>query len=150
MKALKFNWGAGIAVSYLGFVALILMLVVMSMRQKIDLVTTEYYSQELKFQSKIDKKQRAQALSTPLTWKVAEQGVTLSYPAELNAGPVSGTVHFYCPSNEANDRTFKMNMEDGTQTIPTTSIPAGRYFLQMDWMQGGETYWNEGVIVIHH
>lgn len=59
MKTLKLNWGAGIAVLYMGFVAMIVLLVVMSMRQKIDLVTDEYYAEELLFQGKIDKIKRA-------------------------------------------------------------------------------------------
>jgi hypothetical protein len=149
MKALKFNWGAGIAVSYLGFVALILMLVVMSMRQKIDLVTNEYYTQELKFQTQISKTQRAHALAEPLRWNVTDEAVTITYPNE-KAGFVSGSVRFYCPSDASNDRTFEVKATDNKQVIPTESVPAGRYFLQVDWKQGSETYWNEGVIVVQH
>ena len=56
---MKFNWGYKITVFYLVFIAGIMYLVIQSSRQKMDLVTTDYYAQELKYQDKIDQSKRA-------------------------------------------------------------------------------------------
>ncbi len=48
------NFGSKITVLYLSFVGLILTLVFMCFGQKVELVSKDYYAQELKFQDKID------------------------------------------------------------------------------------------------
>ncbi|WP_149239800.1 FixH family protein [Dyadobacter sp. 32] len=150
MKTLKLNWGAGIAITYMGFVAMILVLVIMSTRQKIDLVTTQYYTEELKFQDKIDKVKRAQSLPEQLSWEVSDDALLINYPSAMTSSQLAGTIRFYCPSNDKNDRIFKVNASDGVQIFPLSQIPVGRYQLQIDWKNGQETFWNEGVVVINH
>ena len=48
------NWGYKILLVFAVFVAGILFLVYKSSNQKMDLVTTDYYEKELKYQQKID------------------------------------------------------------------------------------------------
>lgn len=146
---MKFNWGTGIAVLYLGFVAMILVLVSMSTNQKIDLVTSQYYEEETKFQEKINKTNRANALEKPLTWQLKDEGLSIHYPEDATDQQLSGTIKLYCPANEKNDRSFDILATDHQQLIPASKIPAGRYRLQIDWKNGQETYWNEDVIVMN-
>ncbi len=54
------NWGVGIAIVYILFVLGMLTLVFKSRSQKIDLVTENYYQQELAYQEEIDAKQRVE------------------------------------------------------------------------------------------
>ena len=56
---MKFNWGHKILGIYFVFITGIAFMVVMSSRQKIDLVTPDYYAEEIKFQEKIDEKNNA-------------------------------------------------------------------------------------------
>ena len=51
----KFNWGWKIAILYGGFVCFMLVMVFIASNQKVELVTTNYYEEELKYQSHIDK-----------------------------------------------------------------------------------------------
>nr|WP_295928938.1 FixH family protein [uncultured Dyadobacter sp.] len=147
---MKMNWGAGIAALYAGFVVMILLLVGMSAGQKIDLVTDHYYEEELKFQGKIDKKQRAAALAEPLSWEITPTGLQIHYPAAFGDSAITGQIRLYCPSDDRNDREFAIRAVNGEQTLASAQIPAGRYKIQVDWRNGGQTYWNEGVVVIEH
>jgi hypothetical protein len=147
---MKINWGIGITVLYTGFVAMILVLVSMSIGQKIDLATEHYYEEELGFQDKIDKKERAKALTDPITWEVSKQGITIFYPKEMETKTISGTINLYCPSNNRNDRKFAIVSKEKNQFVPTASIPSGTYHLQIDWKNSDQTYWNEDVIYISH
>lgn len=147
---MKMNWGAGIAALYVGFVVMILLLVGMSAGQKIDLVTDHYYEEELKFQGKIDKKQRAAALAEPLSWEVTTTGLHIRYPSAFEDSSITGQIRMYCPSDDRNDRQFAVRPVSGEQTLALTQIPVGRYKVQVDWRAGSETYWNEGVVVIDH
>jgi hypothetical protein len=148
MKSIKVNWGAGIAALYGGFVIMIATLVVMSTRQKIDLVTDHYYEEELKFQDKISKIGRANALEKPLHWKITAQNLEILYPTSTD-GKLSGTIKLYCPANDRNDREFAVNATGGMQIIPLAQVPAGRYKVQIDWQADGTSYWNEGVARIN-
>ena len=146
---MKLNWGAGIAILYSGFVVMILVLVGMSTNQKIDLVTDNYYAEELRFQDKINKTERAKALKDPLKWEVDEKGILIHYPNSFLEKNISGKVNLYCPSDDSKDLSFQVNSTNNIQLIPSSSIPDGRYYLQIDWKNGEETYWNEDLIVIN-
>ena len=147
---MKINWGTGIVVLYTGFVAMILVLVGMSVSQKIDLVTDHYYEEELQFQDRINKIKRTTALANSLTWTVDELGIRIQYPYNMMEEPVSGVIKLYCPSDDKKDRTFKILPVNNEQFIPSSKILAGNYHLQIDWEIGNQTYWNEDVIVISH
>jgi hypothetical protein len=147
---MKFNWGIGIAMLYTGFVIGILTLVVMSSRQKVDLVAENYYEEELIFQRKIDKIERTKALTEPLLWGVNQEGVQLQFPENMNGRKITGKVKFYCPSDNRKDKEFAINpAADLSQLIPATQLASGRYKLQVEWQADSTTYWNEGAIVIN-
>lgn len=145
---MKINWKALIAALYVSFISMILLLVGMSAGQKIDLVTDHYYEEELKFQGKIDKTQRAAALAEPMTWNITESSLQMHYPAAFADSAISGQIRMYCPSDNRNDRQFAVHAKNSGQTIALSQIPAGHYKIQVDWKSGNETYWNEGVVVI--
>tara|TARA_R110002124_G_scaffold150255_1_gene316646 strand:+ start:563 stop:1015 length:453 start_codon:yes stop_codon:yes gene_type:complete len=150
MKTIKINWGTGIAMLYLGFVAMIIVLVIMSTTQKIDLVTEKYYHEELEFQHKIDKQNNTEALELPLSWKMDKKQLTITFPANFKDNDLAGIIHLYCPSDNTKDRQFKLISSHNTQQINLTDVPNGRYLLQVDWQNGTQKFWNDGAIQINH
>ena len=63
------NWGYKILTVYIIFIAGILLLVFKSSTQNQDLVTKDYYEQELKYQQVIDATERANALSSEVKFQ---------------------------------------------------------------------------------
>lgn len=144
---MKLTWGTGIWAFYGLFVLMILAMVGMSIVQKIDLVTDNYYEEEVKFQGKIDKINRAKQLTTPLSWEVTDAGIRIHYPADLKG--ISGKINLYCPADNRKDMSMPIQVgTDGTQFIPSQKIHTGRYQLQIDWQANGIGYWNEGTLNI--
>jgi hypothetical protein len=147
---MKINWGIGIATLYAGFVIGILTLVIMSSRQKVDLVTENYYEEELVYQQKIDKIERTKLLAQPLLWGVNQNGILLQFPDNMNDKEIGGKVKLYCPSDNGKDKEFVINLaDDHSQLIPASQLSPGRYKLQVEWQTDSAKYWNEGVIVIN-
>jgi hypothetical protein len=144
---MKWNWGFGIAALYLGFVAMMVGLVVMSMGRKVDLVTEQYYEEELKFSDKMVKMKRSQTLPDQLDWKVSDTSIVIDMPE--NIANISGKVIFYCPANSENDKIFNINNGENPIIIPVAMLAKGRYKMQIDWSSEGIDYWNEGVVVIN-
>ena len=144
---MKISWGTGIWGVYGLFVIGILVLVGMSVTQKIDLVTDEYYAEELKFQSKIDKINNAKSLPTPLQWQVENDMVKIQYPPALQG--ITGTINFYCPTDNRKDFSVAIAPDSHNQQVVSMAKNAtGRYKLQFDWEASGKAYWNEGVVMI--
>jgi len=145
---MKISWGTGIWALYGLFVSMILTLVGMSLSQKIDLVTDNYYEEELLYQGRIDKVAHSKQLAVPLKWEIVNKGVQVQYPADLK--DISGTIHFYCPSDNRKD--FKVQIQTNGvngQFISTQKAAAGRYKIQIDWQANGVAYWNEGIISLY-
>jgi hypothetical protein len=143
------NWGIRITVLYLGFVALIMSLVFLSMNQKMDLETNEYYEKELHYQDRINTIDRTQALEEPLSWEIDQQTLALQFPSLMRGKTTSGSIYFLRPSDAALDKTFKLPADTALgRNIPLESLRKGVYKLQIDWEADGEQYYNEGTIRI--
>lgn len=142
------SWSYRITALYLGFVALIITLVTIASKQKIELESKDYYFQELKYQDKLDAIANTGKLSWNMDHSVDAENVTLTIPSEY-ANSVSGEVYFFCPSNSDNDLKVKMNFDkDGKQVISKTKLKVGAYKLKLSWSALKKNYFKEEVITI--
>lgn len=149
-KILKLSWGTWIFFLYTGFVVMIIFFVVRAMNQKIDLVAPDYYAQELKYQDKLDRINRANALAQPLTWKIEYGIVKIMFPAESNGRSIKGDIVFFRPSDKTKDVSFAVAPDtNGEQTISADKLSSGLYRVQVGWEVDGVTYFKEGVIVLN-
>jgi hypothetical protein len=82
------NYGKRIIVAYAIFILGIASLVFISMRQKIDLVTDNYYEKEIKYQDEIDKKNRTNLLKEKLLITRTGNEIFIKFPSD--AIPASG------------------------------------------------------------
>ena len=142
------NWGYKITGLYTGFVLMILTLVTMSMKQDVDLVTPDYYKQEIEFQEKIDKISRMNQLKQKPEWKIIPGTVEITFPKE-QAHDIKGSIYFYRPSDKSLDRQFEIKPDQGgKQMINTQNFAGGLYKLEIDWESGEWTYFRESLINI--
>jgi hypothetical protein len=142
----RFNWGWGIAAVYIGFAVFMLTLAISTRKANVELVTGDYYSQELRYQEMIDKKKRANMLSDKPQWLIANDAVNVKF-ADVKA---EGTIMFYKPSSASGDLQLPIELsESGEMVVPVSLLSSGSYKIQLDWQQGGEAYYTEGVIYIN-
>lgn len=141
MFGIKWHWGTGITLVYIGFVVFMLSMVGLCVKQHFDLVTPDYYAQELAFQEVIDGKQNAQLLGSVA--KVEQQGtdVVLALPSELTRID-SGKILFYKPDNAKYD--FEIPLTQGlTYTLPGNKFAYGLYNVKITWYAQGTRYFAE-------
>jgi hypothetical protein len=105
------NWGIRITILYIGFVALILTLVFTSMRSKEDLVSKDYYLQELRYEERIDAIKNYNALGEDVAYFVKGKDVEVVCPKSLLEKGTSGEIVFFRPSDAAKDVRVAMNFE---------------------------------------
>ncbi len=143
------NFGKKITILYLSFVALIVTMVVMCFGQKVELVSDDYYAQELQFQDKITAVNNAKALGGSINHFVDGKTITLTLDSNLIAANIQGTITFFRPSDSSKDLKVKMNFNNGEQIINNNALVHGTYKLQMNWVSNGKDYFKEEVIFIN-
>jgi hypothetical protein len=137
------NWGYKILLVYGIFVAGILFMVVKSSSQKMDLVTTDYYAKELKYQEKIDELGRTNALSEPLRYDVKDNLVQIHFPKDFAGKKITGTAELYCPSNEDRDVKTAFAIQDTVLEMVIPAVTRGQYELHITWQVDGVSYYFE-------
>jgi hypothetical protein len=140
---MKFNWGYKIAVFYLVFIAGIMFLVIQSSRQKIDLVTEDYYAQEIKYQEKIDQSKRADGLSEPIRFDVSEKGILIRFPKEFSGKKITGNVQLYYPADEKKDLNADLQTDQNQFLLPIPANQSGMHILKLNWEAEGLSYYFE-------
>lgn len=140
------NWGTRIIIMYVGFVALIITLVVVSMRQQVDLVTPDYYAKELKYQTNIDKTKNYNELKTSLKCTIQSENIVIDFPDEHKTEMIRGEVLIYKPSDAKSDKLITIESNNGQMLIPTSVFIKGMYKVKVDWQVNGIDYFSEQVI----
>lgn len=142
------NWGYKILTVYVVFVAGIMYMVLKSSDQKMDLVTTDYYAKELKYQDKIDATVRANALSETVKYDITDNQIVLHFPKDFAGKKISGTAELYCPSDENKDIKKEFSAEDATVIINISIVNRGQQELHISWQANGVDYYFEKKIFI--
>lgn len=138
------NWGTRILFLYLGFVALIGVLVWKSMQTKVNLVTEDYYAQELSFQKKLDAENATAALAQKPVLSVTDESVLIFFPQEFAGRPIEAKLHCYYAPDGAMDMEFDhLEVSHGRLSIPREGLPALKYTAKLSWRCAGKNFYQE-------
>ncbi len=146
---MKLGWGWKIAILYGGFVAIIVALVVGSSRQSCDLVSNDYYGEEIAYQKVIDASKNQSGLSEPMAVHASAKAVVIDFPAEFKDKVFSGSVQFYSPVNSRWDRNFTLSKEGNSVTIDRSKLENTRYMLKISCKVDGKNYYQESELYLH-
>lgn len=145
---MKFNWGHGIFIGIVCCVSGLLLLVFLSSREKIDLVTEEYYPKTLEFEQEIQKKKNTNLLDNQVLITI-EDSLYIQFPYELlQKNKVEGEVWFYRPSDKSKDIKSELYLNDSLyMSFPITNFEAGKYEIIIDWKFDGKSYLTKEILV---
>ncbi|MEO9893989.1 FixH family protein [Aurantibacter sp.] len=140
---MKINWGTSIVIAFIAFISFILYFVVrMSTEVKAehDLVTEDYYKDELGYQEDIDAEQNAKDLFSELEINISEEGLNITFPQNQNVSNIKGHVFLYRPSNKRLDFDFPLSLSNSHLLIPDKSLLDGRWNIKIVWEYNNESY----------
>jgi len=138
---MKFNWGTGLVIGMCCFIGFIMFFVIkMSTDKKYDhdLVTEEYYKQELAYQDQIDAQQNSARLAKNIQVEVTAEGIQIKFPSEKK--DIKGEVSLYRPSNKKLDLEIPISLENQQMLIPAEKLVEGKYKLSINWKSNETTY----------
>ena len=137
------SWGYKIMFVYIAFVAGIGFLIFKASNQEFDLVTKDYYEQELKYQQVIDQSANASRLSMPLNIEKKEPELKISFPDEMKNKKKLVDFYLYYAADAKRDfrRSFELNENELAQALPVGM--KGMYELKLTWETEGVKYYHE-------
>jgi len=145
---MKITWGHKIAGAYMLFVAGIVFLVFKANGERYDMVTKDYYEEELKFQQVIAESANANALSATVTVEKLNDALSIRFPVEMRNKKIEVDFYLYYPADDMKDfrKSFTINQPEFTQALPAGF--KGQYELKLSWSADGKKYYNERKIFL--
>jgi len=140
---MKINWGTGIVLAFIGFISFIMYFVItmnVDRRYHHELVTEDYYAEELKYQNDVDKSNNAKKLKENITYTKSDEGLTIVFPKNMDFKNISGNVFLYRPSNKHLDFDIDISLSKPYLLIPDNRLVDGRWNIKIDWQYNGESY----------
>jgi len=138
---MKLNWGTRIFILYAGFVLFMLAMVYKTFRTKVDLVTKDYYQQEIKYQGRIEAISNTKKLDEGINYEVSGGSVFIKFPPGHE--DAVGTVTLYRPSNKNYDKVFEIALDKNQMLVSIANSPRGLYKMMIDWTLDSTGYYFE-------
>lgn len=143
------NWPRSIILVFVLFVGLVVTMVVISMKHKVNLVAHNYYEEELAYQDQINRIQNFEDLSDKPT--VIKQGheIIVTFPSLVANEILSGEIHFFRPSDNAIDKKIELKLDQAfSQSFPTAALGKGLWKTKLSWKTNDKEYFSEQRIVL--
>lgn len=144
-------WPIGIIAAFGLFIALTAVFVAKAVASRTDLVTHDYYEEELRYQDRLNQLRRTAPWQEQIRVTWADGELKLLMPAEHAAARVTGKLVLYRPSAADHDAEWPLSLNDqGEQRIPAAELAPGLWKARLHWSVGGESYYFDQPLVIHH
>ena len=140
---MKINWGTGIVLAFIGFIGFIMYFIItMNINDKYDhdLVTEDYYGEELAYQNDIEKLKNAKDLIENISYEKTTEGLKIRFPKNLDFKKITGKMFLYRPSNKQLDFESKISLSNTYLLIPDNRLVDGRWNIKIDWQYNGISY----------
>lgn len=137
------GWPFAIAGSLALFAAGLVALIVVAGSGRMELVTSDYYEQELRHQKHLDKLGRARELASParVLLDASEGVIRIQLPAEHAKAGAQGEVVLYRPSSAAHDRRVALALDAmGSQRLAMAEMEPGLWRIRVDWQALNQDY----------
>lgn len=139
----NFTWGHGIVVALGSFMIFILSMIFLFSRgqQNSELITDNYYEDELQYQKVIDAKNNADELAVKPVYSQNADGVTVKFPEEIN----NGNSTFQIDLHRAEDKNLDVIRElplngNNALFLPKQILAKGNYVLRVMWTKDQKKY----------
>jgi len=143
MKPIRNPWPLGVLLAFLIFTSGTATLVVLACSHKTDLVSADYYEQEIKYQGQLDRMERAQRLDqqASVSFDAGLKQIIISLPPEHARHNATGSIVLYRPSAAGLDRRLKLELDaTGLQTINAAALRSGLWKVKVLWSVGSQEY----------
>jgi len=146
---MKINWGWGILIVLILFVAFISTLVYKSSQVNIDLVSENYYEKEIKYQEQIDREKNSLSLDKDIQLIVNRGFLEILIPENFAPEEISGNIQLFKPDDSNLDLSLELRADpSGRQIINTQALNRGWWEIKINWSYRNTDYFKSEKILI--
>ncbi|MBU0985393.1 MAG: FixH family protein [candidate division Zixibacteria bacterium] len=150
-EAGKSQWGLAVYALYGGFVVFVLAMVVFASFNDIQLVTPDYYQQELAYQERIDRSRltiERQAIPG-VVYESENNRITVSFADTWPPDQYEGTLALFRPSDAALDITLPVRPDSVLhQSVGAAGLARGLWRVQITWNVGELAFYSEQTVYL--
>ncbi len=146
-------WPIAIIAFFAVFIAFIVTYIVFATRQPEDLVRTDYYDDEIRYQDQIDRVDRTRAVraQASIAYDAARRDVEIKLPPTHVAQQATGEICLYRPSDSRLDREIKLDLApNGAQRLDASKLQPGLWKVRLYWKVNGSDYYLDQSIVVEN
>lgn len=140
------HFGHKIMIGFSCFALLMGVLVYKSLNTTFELVSKDYYKDELNYQEIIDASASSNKLNGAIQININQDTIDIQLPEMMTGKQISGEVFFYCASNSKKDKRFALN--EAKLSIKKWELQQGTYTVKTKWTSEGVPYYNEQNLII--
>jgi hypothetical protein len=137
---MKFNWGTGILIFLILFLAACAAFIIFAMRQDVNLVHKDYYEKGVDHTDKMNVDARSTQFGDKIQIDYTNEYLLIRFQESMVANIDSGKVLLYRPSSSKQDVYFPMTFSENSLKIPKENLILGRYILKLSWYSEGLKY----------
>lgn len=144
-------WPWGIIAVMAVFIVGLVVMIAFAVRSNSDLVSKDYYEDELRYQTQLDSARRTQQLDqrAVVAYDESRKSIRIAVPTDHARQNPVGTVTLYRPSSAALDRNLKLELSaDGSQQIDAADLAPGPWKIRVLWTVGTQEFYVDQPIVI--
>ena len=137
--------------AFVVFISGTIALIVLAGSRRSDLVSADYYDQEMRYQEQLDRLRRTTDLGAEaaVAYDPAERRINISVPATHVGRIVNGTIQLYRPSSAALDSRLPLTPDDrGRQTLDARELQPGLWSIRVSWTVDGREYFLDQAVVV--
>lgn len=139
----KFSWGHGVVLGLGSFIIFILYMVIYfgNGMKNAEMVSDNYYEEELNYQEVIDGKKNGDLLPVKPEYIQDKSGISLSFPKEIM--PLNKKISFVLYRTEDANLDIKKDMvldDKNLFSIPGRLLTKGSYILKVKWVKDKKPY----------
>lgn len=146
----QLSWGTALLLVFTAFALLMATMVYKAVHTQYDLVTKDYYAQELRHQCKIDAIKNVARLGT-ISINATKQQLQLSLPINMHGKIRKGSAWLYCPTDAKKDMTLPLvqGQQMGIYIINITDVTSGNYIVKTSWQfENRDYYWEKSILIV--
>ncbi len=137
---MRLNWGDGIFIFLMGFIALAIVFIVFSFRQNNDLVTSDYYEKGADFTHQMEITGRSAVFNDSIRILNHNNNLVARFSKSINQMTDSMHLYFYRPSDKRLDYQFWGILRSDSLIISKEHLAIGRYQVKFQWSHDHNSY----------
>ncbi|MCG2794191.1 MAG: FixH family protein [Weeksellaceae bacterium] len=136
------NWGHGLAIALGCFIVFILFLIFIFPigKQNAEMVSDNYYEEELQYQDIIDAKNNAAKLAQIPTCKASSEGILITFPEGSKVDNNTANFILFRTDDSNLDVKKEATLQHNLLLIPAKVISKGSYTLKLKWKENKKPY----------